>query len=178
MAKLAFSKLKLQQNTSVTSIFHEVDDQQLMIEVKQYLPINEKLGLISRALSAAIDDNNFVNSVKLELFGNLEIIYAYTNLTFTEKQKEDPCKLYDLLDSSGLLNKIIGAIPAPEYEFVNTNLTEIAKAYYDYQASALGIITAIGEQNETVTAGIRKMLEDVNNPEAFATLKDVMEKLG
>ena len=30
-------------------------------------------------------------------------MYAYTNINFTEKQKEDPTKLYDMLISSGLV---------------------------------------------------------------------------
>ena len=54
-------------------------------EVKQYLPINEKLTLISNVLNNAHDENNFSNPVKVEVFTALEIMYAYTNINFTEK---------------------------------------------------------------------------------------------
>jgi hypothetical protein len=33
---------------------------------------------------------------------SLEIIYNYTNLSFTEKMKEDPFKLYDILINNNL----------------------------------------------------------------------------
>ena len=81
------------------------------IEVKQYLPISEKLTLISNVLNNAHDENNFSNPVKVNLFTALEIMYAYTNINFTDKQKEDPVKLYDLLSGSKLYDKIIENIP-------------------------------------------------------------------
>ena len=42
-------------------------------------------------------------------------MYAYTNINFTDKQKEDPTKLYDILVSSGLVSKVINIIPVAEY---------------------------------------------------------------
>ena len=35
------------------------------------------------------------------------MVYAYTNLNFTEKQKEDPFKLYDLLVGSGVIRAVV-----------------------------------------------------------------------
>ena len=101
--KPTFAKLKLARNNSVKVVtFNNIE-----IEVKQYLPINEKLQLISNVINAAADENNFSNPIKEDLFGTLEIIYAYTNLGFTEKQKEDPAKLYDDMISSGFADAII-----------------------------------------------------------------------
>ena len=105
--KPTFAKLKLARNNSVkVVIFNDIE-----VEVKQYLPINEKLQLISNVINAAADENNFSNPIKEDLFGTLEIIYAYTTLGFTEKQKEDPAKLYDDMISSGFADAIIKEIP-------------------------------------------------------------------
>ena len=64
MAKLAFTKLGLKANNQIkTVLFNEQE-----IEVKQYLPINNKLELISNVINASHDDNNFANPVKVSVF--------------------------------------------------------------------------------------------------------------
>jgi hypothetical protein len=72
------------------------------------------LTLISKVINASVDENNFANPIKVDIYFTLELIDAYTNITFTEKQKEDPCKLYDLFASSGLMEAITNAIPLME----------------------------------------------------------------
>ena len=89
MAKQAFSKLNLKVNNNISTII--IND--IEIEVKKYLPMSEKMELVANVINATADDNNFANPMKLEILTALEIIYAYTNLSFTEKQKEDPAKL-------------------------------------------------------------------------------------
>ena len=39
----------------------------------------------------------------------------YSNITFTEKQKENPLKLYDTLKSNGIIDKVILAMDEEEY---------------------------------------------------------------
>ena len=76
MAKVSFTKLGLKMNQEVSTI--EFNEQ--VIEVKQYLPINTKLELISNVINMSADENNFANSVKVSIFTTLEILYAYTNI--------------------------------------------------------------------------------------------------
>ena len=51
---------------------------------------------------------------KKEMMG-IEIIDNYTNISFTEKQKEDVPKLYDAIYSSGLKDAVMKAIPEAEW---------------------------------------------------------------
>ena len=79
--KPTFAKLKLQKNIEKKVItFNDFE-----IEVKQYLPIQEKLKLISNVLNSSSTEQNYSNPVEEAVFGTLEIIYAYTNIAFTEK---------------------------------------------------------------------------------------------
>ena len=98
--KPTFAKMGLKINTDFKTV--TIGEQE--IEVKQYLPISDKLDLIARVLEQAADDNNFSNPIKLEVFTNLEIIFTYTNIAFTDKQKEDLVKLYDILESNNIFN--------------------------------------------------------------------------
>ena len=107
MAKLAFSKLGLKVNNQVTNILFDDNN----IEIKQYLSINDKLKLISNVINNSIDEHSFCNSVKVKMFLELGIIEYYTNINFTEEQKEDVVKLYDILQSNYVIDKVCQFIP-------------------------------------------------------------------
>ena len=141
MAKVSLTKLGLKKNEEVGILHINKQD----IEVKQYLPINEKLELISSVINSAADENNFSNPVKENVFLTLEILYHYTNINFTDKQKEDPVKLYDLVVSSGLVNKITDLIPEEELDEVINGVAQSVKAVYTYRNSVLGILESISQ---------------------------------
>ena len=172
--KPTFAKLKLARNNSVKVVtFNDIE-----VEVKQYLPINEKLQLISNVINAASDENNFSNPIKEDLFGTLEIIYAYTNLGFTEKQKEDPIKLYDDMISSGFADAIIKEIPSEEYNTIVNGINECTKAIYTYRNSLLGILEATVADYGNLELDANDLQSKMADPNNMTLLKDVLTKLG
>ena len=174
MAKVSFTKLGLKKNEEV-GILH-INEQD--IEVKQYLPINEKLELISSVINSAADENNFSNPVKENVFLTLEILYHYTNINFTDKQKEDPIKLYDLVVSSGLVNKVTDLIPEGELDEVINGVAQSVKAIYTYRNSALGILESISQDYSNLDLDATEIQEKLADPENMAFLKQVLTKLG
>ena len=174
MAKVAFSKLGLKKQDIVKTV--SICDQ--TIEVKQYLPVNDKLDLIGRVLTAAHDENNFSNPIKLEVIGTMEIIMAYTNLTFTAKQKEDLPKLYDLLDENNVINQIISAIPTEEYNFVINGIEDTVQAVYAYQNSILGILESVSTDYANLDLDATKIQHLIGDPQNLSLLKDILTKLG
>ena len=174
MAKVSFTKLGLKKNEEV-GILH-INEQD--IEVKQYLPINEKLELISSVINSAADENNFSNPVKENVFLTLEILYHYTNINFTDKQKEDPVKLYDLVVSSGLVNKVTDLIPEEELDEVINGVAQSVKAIYTYKNSALGILESISQDYSTLNLDATEIQQKLADPDNMALLKQVLTKLG
>lgn len=172
--KPTFAKLKLQKNVEVkTIVFNDFE-----IEVKQYLPVNDKLALISRVLNQASDENNYSNPVKEDIFGTLEIIYAYTNISFTEKQKEDPCNLYDTMVSSGLADMIIDAIPSTEYKAIVDGINTCGNAIYTYRNSVLGILDIVSTDYSALELDATNIQKALGDPSNMALLKDILTKLG
>ena len=175
MAKVAFTKLGLKRKDEVKT----VNINNIVIEVKQYLPINDKLALISRVINLSHDSsNNFANPVQVEVIGTIEIIAAYTNLSFTEKQKEDYAKLYDLLEENGITKDLIGAIPEDEYAFLIDGINDSIEAVYKYQNSILGILETVSQDYSNLELDATKIQEKMANPDNLAMLKDVLTKLG
>lgn len=174
MAKVSLTKLGLKVNQDIKTV--EFNEQ--TIEVKQYLPVNEKLELIGNVINLAHDDNNFANPVKVSVFTTLEIMYAYTNINFTDKQKEDPTKLYDILVSSGLVSKVINIIPVAEYHETLSGIKNSIDAVYAYKNSVLGIIEAVSADYSNLdlnATAIQEKLSDSNNMDL---LRQVLAKLG
>ena len=175
MAKVAFTKLGLKKKDEVKN----VDLNGVTIEVKQYLPVNDKLDLISRVLNASHDQSaNFANPIQLEVIGTIEIIMAYTNLSFTEKQKEDYAKLYDLFEENGIIDLIIAEIPEREYNYIIDGVNETADAVYKYQNSVLGILESATKDYSNLefdASQIQNMLADPSN---ISLVREVLSKLG
>ena len=175
MAKVAFSKFKCSVDTSVKNIPIGAET----VEVKQYLPIQEKLALVGRVLvQAHEEDNNFSNPLKASVFRDLEIIFAYTNITFTDKQKEDLPKLYDLMASSGILSNVFEAIPASELEILDNAIWDTTEAYYAYQSSVLGILDAVRSEQKDMEVDVEKLQTTIQELAKTPLVQEIMPLLG
>ena len=175
MAKVAFTKLGLKRKDEVKTI--NINNN--AIEVKQYLPINDKLALISRVINLSHDSsNNFANPVQVEVIGTIEIIMAYTNLSFTEKQKEDYAKLYDLLEENGITKDLISAIPEDEYAFLIDGINESIEAVYKYQNSVLGVLDSVAQDYSNLEFDASKIQQELADPQNLELLKGIMSRLG
>lgn len=174
MAKISFTKLNLHKNDEVASF--EWNDQ--TIEVKQYLPIQEKMDLISSVLNQCQDENNFINEAKLSLFMDLEMVFKYTNINFTEKQKEDPAKLYDLLAGSGLFDEIFHCVPESEYKCIAIWLNKTAEHIYSYRNSIYGILDAMNTDYNNLELDAEALKQKIADPDSLELLKGVLTKLG
>ena len=174
MAKIGFTKLGLKPNNKIVNI--EFNEQ--IIEVKQYLPVEEKLELITNVLELSHDSNNFSNPIKVQVYTALEIIDKYTNISFTEKQKENTTKLYDLLNGNGLLEKIIDAVPQIEYDELIHGIYDTINAVYSYQNSVLGILDTISQDYSNLNLDATEIQKKLADPENMALLKNIMTKLG
>lgn len=174
MAKLAFTKLGLKVNDEIKTI--EFNEQ--TIEVKQYLPVNEKLKVIAEVLNSSADDNNFANPVKADVYATIAIIEAYTNIAFTEKQKENTPKLYDAIISSGLYANILAVMPHEEINAMIVAINDTIEAFYRYHNSVLGILEAVTQDYSNLNLDATNIQSKLADPENMALLREVLTKLG
>ncbi len=179
MAKIPFSKLQASANSSDCTLgYCNRAGEEVQYEVKYYLSFKEKLELISRIINQSVDDNGFYNPMRVKLYMTLEIVYAYTNLSFTEKMKEDPFKLYDILVSTGIFNDIVGAISENDWKEINENVWSTIKSIYDYKNSVMGIIDAVRTDYSALNLDATEIQKKLADPENMALLKDILAKLG
>ena len=175
MAKIPFSKLGISKDTSMNLV--EWNEQN--IEVKNYLPIKEKIELVEKIVNKSVDENGYYNPIKIYVNTIVEVINSYTNISFTEKQKEDIEKLYDLLVSSGFSGKIIGESINPyEYQKIRQWVNELINSIYSYKNSVLGILDTISTDYSDLNLDVEHVQEQLSNKENFTLVRDVLTKLG
>ena len=124
MAKPTYAKLKL--STDIAPKELEWGEQK--IEIKQYLSIQDKLEFIGDVLNAAADDNRFYSQGKVDMFFAINVIEKYTNLSITDKQKENSIKLYDEIKASGFYDNV------DDCTYLITPEAREAVAEFHYQA--------------------------------------------
>lgn len=171
MAQVSFVKLAPKLSTEVVVV--HFNDQE--IEVKQYLPIAQKLEALTNILNMSVDSvTGYYNPVKVEVFLTLEIIYHYTNIKFTDKQKEDTQKLYDLLISSGLYNIIKNVIPQDEYNWFYHFAYQSMDQIYKYRDSIYGILDAMKTDYNNTNFNIATIMEQIKDPETLGLMKEIL----
>lgn len=179
MAKIPFSKFQAKVNNEVTKLSYcNSTGEDIYYEVKHYLPFGEKLELVSRIINNSIDDNGFYNPMRVKLYMTLEVVYAYTNLSFTDKMKEDPFKMYDILVSTGIFEDIVNVIRESDWKEIEENVWMTIHNIYEYRNSVMGILDTVSADynNLNLNAGeIQSKLADPNNMEL---LKSILTKLG
>lgn len=179
MAKVPFSKLDLKVNDIPKKIIYtNTKNENIEIEIKQYLTFEEKTEMISNIINQSIDDNGFYNSARLELYKTMEIIYAYTNLNFTAKQKENIFKTFDQLVSSGLVMLIQENIPDSELQMITSTVLITIDNIYKYKNSALGIINTIVADYEGLDLEAAEIQQALADPDNLQLLKQILSRLG
>lgn len=176
MAKIAFSKLNLKPQ------FNEIIPLQIndiTVSVKKYLPLEDKIAIIDTVINNCYDEQaDFYNNCKIEVLLDLEIIYNYTDISFTAKQKENVYQLYDILNTNGIIEQVKEIIHPDEYEFLYYNIMETINALYKYKDSVYGIMDGLKNNYNNLKFDTESLEQNISNPDNLALLKDILDKLG
>lgn len=176
MGRPTFAKMNLKLNPEVKTI--TLYDQE--VEVKQYIPIEDELELIGDVINQeeASDSNKFLNIVKLKMFFDLEIVFYFSNIVFTDKQKENLPKLYDLLDYNSVIEEVAAAMPEGLYEGLWNDTLNMADRIYEQTNSAFGILDSISTDYSNLNLDIDGLRDKLASAENLDIVKDVVTKLG
>lgn len=175
MAKVPFSKLGLKK---VKDDIQTIHFNGIEIEVRQYLPIDDKLQFVVNVISNAADGNRFYNPIKIEAFSTLEILFMYTNLSFTDTQKKDLSKLFDIVVSNGLTKEVMAAIPKNELDGLLELVYISADNIYGQMNSAMSVVETLTNRDiGDMTQQVVDLQEQLANPENLTLLRDIMTKL-
>lgn len=164
--KVSYTNMKLKVNTEVNTF--EFAGQK--IDVLKYLPAKDKYDLLLVTLQQATEEgayNDFLVSMHFEL----NLVYMYTNISFTEKQREDEYKLYDTLKSNGFFNLFYQALNEDEYNELFASLNALRKDTIAYRMSMSSVLNNLVNNLPKNAEAAAKIVQNFN-PEQY---KQVVE---
>ena len=175
MAKVSFTKLnKVKSIPAISYPFGEVE-----VEVEQYLPLEKKLDLIIAVIEkSGNSEQGFFNLVQLQTYYTIEMVKAYTNITFTDKQMEDIPKLYDMIILNDVWAFLEDKIPEHERVYIWNNILEMANRVTEYQNSVLGVLKQISANKEELDFDVTEIMNKIQDPESLTLLKQLVDKTG
>ena len=150
-----FNELELKINDKVRTLKFKNKD----IKVKQYLPIQDKLNLIQIALQQSLDEGIY-NDGLLTAYFHTYVVMFYTDLEFTEEEKQDVLTLFNLMDSENLIGSVIELIPQSEFGDLLEMLNNQQKNNMIFKQSAAYII---GQFIDALPSQMEKVGEIINN---------------
>lgn len=172
MAKISFNKLGLKKEMG----FNIVTINGVDIEVKKYLPNEEKENLIQMVMQSSFE-NGFVNPFKMDIFFHLYFVMKYSNISFTENMLKNEIALFDTLDSNGVIDSIIDA-NYTEYQNLLEYCLQYKEAFEKFENSFYGMATRIiGSVPESMNEAL-EALEKLDLSKVSETLQLVNVNAG
>lgn len=137
------------------------------INVKEYVPINEKrevIDLVIAHCSEYEDGNVLLNGVELYIIFHIKFIEAYTDIEFTSNYYDD----YDALTSNGLLDMIINAA-LPEYN----RMTEMLILQKEYVLAQNSLEAQVGRFLGDLSYQFGKFVDNIGEKISGLNLEDI-----
>lgn len=148
------------------------------ISVVQYLPLEKKLAIMQNIIEqAGNNEEGFYNIVKLTVFYTIEMLRVYTNISFTEKQLEDPQKLYDIIVLNNIWETVKDSIPEKERDYIWDNTCALAREITEYNHSALGILKLMSDDYENLNFDVQEITEKLSDRTNLDLVRNLLTKL-
>lgn len=148
------------------------------ISVVQYLPLEKKLTVMQNIIEqAGNNEEGFYNIVKLTVFYTIEMLRVYTNISFTEKQLEDPQKLYDIIVLNNIWETVKDSIPEKERDYIWDNTCALAREITEYNHSALGILKLMSDDYENLNFDVQEITEKLSDRTNLDLVRNLLTKL-
>lgn len=163
MAKVPFTKLYTKEDLGKVKTFTWNEQE---IEVKQYLSLQEKMNVANEMIAEITEKTEYLNPLIINAIFELAVVFNYSNINFTEKQKADLIKTYDILKEVNIISSIIHSIPEAEFQELKTLSFAFLKNIMDYRNSAYAIINNFVDNANAQSLDLDQIVQTVkNNPE-------------
>lgn len=147
------------------------------LEVKSYLPIDQKIELINWVVENSLDtQTGCFSPIRTDVFFAMALAKWYADVEFDDDVVISDA--YDILESNSVFDAICTAIPEHELNYINDALEDTLKDIARYNNSFAGMMSGMDAESAGLNDAITKILEQVKNRENLEMideLKNVVE---
>lgn len=148
------------------------------LEVRAYLPIDEKASLITWATTLALDDETgCISPVRFEVCFALGVVKWYAGIEFDDNVSLSD--IYDMFEQNDVINQVMGAIPVDEIDFVRDLAKDTAEDLVRYNNSFAGMLSLTSKNTDMseFSQQVSEIVNQIKNGEELkqlAVIKDVV----
>lgn len=147
------------------------------IAVKTYLPIEEKAKLVQYVVDCALDESTGCFSpIRLNVYFALGIMNYYTDVEIDTSV--EPQKTYDLLESNGVVDRVLAILPDDERSFIAKLVDDTVEDIARYNSSFAGVIHTMTGDASNLGASVEEILSKIKNREGLELLGEIKNVVG
>lgn len=160
----------LSQDSVNTFTYRDVSGKNHDITIKNYLPVEDKYDLIAITLQKA-EQNGIYNELLLDVFFHLNIVYLYTNIEFSDEDRADELKLFDILQTNDIINNVVANMNDEEYQNLKETLQTMKLSHLKYDNTAAAVLQHIINDLPKNAAAAKEIVDNFN-PEQYQSVID------
>lgn len=147
------------------------------LNVLQYLPIQGKANLLQYVINSAIDDSTGCFSpIRVNVYYCIGVMRSYCGLHFDDDV--DVLEAYDILESRGIIDNVMAAIPEEERGYMETLINDTIEDITRYNTSLAGIVQSMSGQTTELDTQLRDILDKIKNREGLELLSEIRNVVG
>ena len=151
MAKITDFNLVFEPN------INNVNIKDIEVNIYKNIQFNRRLEMLSDIINESADDTKYYNIGKLKIFFTLFTVQYYTDI---EMDEEDLSEAFDAAKETGLLGKVLAAIPEEEYNYLFSQMEEMKKIRERNEES---FVTKIGKLVTDLPEKMSAAVDMINN---------------
>lgn len=145
------------------------------IGIIPYLSIENKYDFVMITLQKSLEKGIY-NLVKLDMYFDLHLVYMYTNINFSEEDREDEAELYNIMTKSGFIDKVKENISCDEIDILKTYIQDMQDIIIYYKNTFGTALANFLEQLPENMEKAKTFIEEFD-PEKLKTLTDMISDL-
>ena len=102
----------------------------------------------------------------MNMYFNLYLAYLYTDIEFTQEEKDDPARLYNILESNGIMKAIRNCIDPNELSILNEWLFDTMETKMKYDNTIASVLHSFIDDLPKNAQAAKDIVEQFN-PETF-----------
>lgn len=146
------------------------------LNIKQYLPIEQKAEMIQYVIDNAINPGvGGCSPIRAEMFFYLGVLKYYCGFAI---EGENLAELYDLCEANGVLEQVWNHIPEKERNFITTKTDETIEAVSKYSTSFVGVLQSMAADSDTLDSNLQDILQGIKSKEGIELIDQIKNAVG
>ena len=147
------------------------------LDVREYLPIDDKADLITWVITMAVDDKTgCISPIRFETCFSIAVVQRYAGVEIDPEMTIS--EVYDLLETNDVISQVMGAIPKEELDFLSSLAEDTAKDIVRYNNSFAGMISVLSSDTNSLNDQITDILDKIKNGEGLEQLAVIKDMVG